>query len=340
MKKKTFIINIFIIIIIAVSIILLVITFLKKGGSMQNSENNVPFSSLDTPVEIKEYASENNEPHKKNIEPLNMIQNTQNEVHDHNPRVVLTGTDMSTPEGVKKTLKQLRYIADSSAGFSEEAIKSMNSGDPLSINGLPDELQPVIKKALEKNKKNGYDEVDDKYAEGIVNITNYLVDTSSLISNIRFTPSKIPDLINFNYNYMGYSFPSTSALGIANLGIQGTVRRVYQKLDKSHILIVQESTLQSGSSNIIKEFVNEQVFGYSAIYAIKKPPSGKTFATLTWTAKDFSFTLYQINSVENAQQILREIGTSLTQINAKKETLTKEADIIPVEESPKVDLPF
>jgi len=231
------------------------------------------------------------------------------------------------------------------AGFSEDAARKLMSGDPddslLSIDSLPDELQSSIKEELEKNNKNGYDEVSEEDAEGIINIVNYIVDTSPTIPNIRFTLSNIPDIINFNYNYIGYSFPNTSVLGTASLGIQGTARRVYQHLDESHILIVQESTLQSGSANLIQEFVNTKAFGYPAIYAIKKTPSDKTYAMLNWRAKDFSYNLYLINSLENAQNILGAIGNSLTEINLKDKVPTQEKSIVPpVEEQPKPNSPF
>ena len=123
-------------------------------------------------------------------------------------------------------------------------------------------------------------------------------------------------------------------------GIQGTARRIFQKLDQSHILIVEESTLQNGSANLIMEFINAQVFGYPAIYAIKKTPSEKKYAVLNWTTKNFSYSLYLVNSIDNAQNILGEIGSSLTEINLEKNIPSKEQDSLPVQEQPKANPPF
>ncbi len=337
MKKKSIIIGI-------VLLAIIVIAYSNKNNSVQSDEDNIIPPQLDAPVETSESSFKQNELNKNTFDPMDVMLNPQNE-KDKKFNELSLSLATSDPEGIERALKILAHQSALDAGFSEDAARKLMSGDPddslLSIDSLPDELQSSIKEELEKNNKNGYDEVSEEDAEGIINIVNYIVDTSPTIPNIRFTLSNIPDIINFNYNYIGYSFPNTSVLGTASLGIQGTARRVYQHLDESHILIVQESTLQSGSANLIQEFVNTKAFGYPAIYAIKKTPSDKTYAMLNWRAKDFSYNLYLINSLENAQNILGAIGNSLTEINLKDKVPTQEKSIVPpVEEQPKPNSPF
>ncbi len=326
-------------------IILLIIAYLNNAGDVQNNEPNLvsPPPALDVPMakNINSFNKENiktlnNEGHNVATDKFNQTDTFDNSYVSLAPSVI---------KQMNEDLESLMLQHTMDMGFSEEAAKKMLSGEPnnsvLSIDSLPAELQPLIKEELEKNKKNGYDEVSKEDSEGIVNIVNYIIDTSPTIPNIRFTLSKIPNIIAYNYNYIGYSFPNTSLLGVTSgQGIQGTARRIFQKLDQSHILIVEESTLQNGSANLIMEFINAQVFGYPAIYAIKKTPSEKKYAVLNWTTKNFSYSLYLVNSIDNAQNILGEIGSSLTEINLEKNIPSKEQDSIPVQEQPKANPPF
>jgi len=345
-----------IIIITAIFIVTLIIAYINIGDSVQNTEDDMSSPPLDSPVETNASSFKKDEINKlsnKSLEPLGVIPNTKDDVDNEESGVVTAdkfsalalSLASSTPEGIDRALEVLSHQIAMDIGFSEEAATKILSGDPndslLSIDSLPEELQTSIKVELEKSKKNGYDEVSEQGAEGITNITNHIVDTSSEIPNIRFVLSKIPDIIVFNYNYIGYSFPNASIMeAVASEGTHGTVRRVFQRLDESHILIVEESTLGSGSANLIQEFVNAQVFGYPAIYAIKKSSSGKTYAMLNWTIKDYSYNLYQINSLDNANNILGAIGNSLTEINVKEKALAEEQDALPVEKQPKLDSPF
>lgn len=344
MKKKNYII-----IITGVVFVLLIVTiaYFNKDDSVQRNEDNISLLSRDALIETSENSFKKDELNQKTLEPVSVISSIPSHIKSEKARKLYElslSLASSDPKEIEEALHILAHQSAVDSGFSEEAARKILSGNPddslLPIDSLPEELQLTIKKELEQSKKNGYDDVSDQDAEGIINIINYIVDTSPLIPDIRFTPSQIPDIINFNYNYIGYSFPNTSVMGTASFGIQGTVRRVYQRLDESHILIVQESTLQSGSANLIEEFVNTQAFGYPAIYAIKKSSSGKKYAMLNWATKDFAYSLYQINSLENAQNILGAVGNSLTEVNLKKEMQIEEKEIIPAKEAAKVNEPL
>ncbi|MCF6345838.1 MAG: hypothetical protein L3J00_05150 [Thiomicrorhabdus sp.] len=341
---------------VGVGVILLTITYLNKNDLTPNNKTGVASYSQDTSMETNTTLlnkGADNILNKKTLESLNSDLNS-NDHMDNDKSAVMTEDEFSPlalslassdPEEIDRALEILSHQMMLDSGFSKEAARKITSGDPndslLSIDSLPEELQSSIKKELENSKKNGYDKVSDQYSEGIINITNHIVDTSPMIPNIRFTLSKIPDIIAFNYNYIGYSFPNTSVLGKSpSLGTQGTTRRVYQKLDESQILIIEESSLQSGSANSIREFVNAQIFGYPAIYAIKKTSSEKKYAMLSWTTKDFAYTLYQINSLDNAQSLLTSVGNSLTELNVKENTQTDEKNTLPVESRPKSNVPF
>ncbi|MCU7907082.1 MAG: hypothetical protein KZQ76_14825 [Candidatus Thiodiazotropha sp. (ex Epidulcina cf. delphinae)] len=91
------------------------------------------------------------------------------------------------------------------------------------------------------------------------------------------------------------------------------------------MLVVEESSTLSGGAVLIKEFVNATVAGQPGIYAIKKSKSGKTYAMLNWTTSNFAYTLYQIDSLDSAKEILTFIGDELTQINYQENETSDEA---------------
>lgn len=203
------------------------------------------------------------------------------------------------------------------SGFTEEGAKSISSGDPenvISIQDMPQELQASILQDFERSKKNGYDDVEDKDADEITGIFNYIVGTAYPIPKLTFQPSNVPVIIPSNFSYLGYTYPNAFVSQSAD-GLYDSVRRVFQSNDSSYSMILEETSLQAGSANLIKEFVNSNVYGYPSIYAIKKSPSGKTYAMLNWSSENYAYSLYQVGSLDNAQNILISLGNSITEAN-------------------------
>ncbi len=160
-------------------IILLIIAYLNNAGDVQNNEPNLvsPPPALDVPMakNINSFNKENiktlnNEGHNVATDKFNQTDTFDNSYVSLAPSVI---------KQMNEDLESLMLQHTMDMGFSEEAAKKMLSGEPnnsvLSIDSLPAELQPLIKEELEKNKKNGYDEVSKEDSEGIVNIVNSLV---------------------------------------------------------------------------------------------------------------------------------------------------------------------
>jgi hypothetical protein len=233
-------------------------------------------------------------------------------------------------EFTKNTKKIEESLED--IGFKEkgvDAIVSKNLDSLLSIKDMPEILRDAVRKELEKSKKNGYDEVDEKDVNEIIGIINVIVGTTTNIPNITFKLSNIPLSIANNYEYIGYTFPNN--LSVNNPNIQhDTVQRVFQRLDSSSVLVIEESSLSSGGAKLVKEFVNSSVNGLPAIYAIKKSNTNKTYAMLNWTTKNFAYSLYQIGNLKDSKPILLYAGNELTKNNLQKDN----SQILPEGDSP------
>ncbi len=347
MRKK-----IMFIVLICIIIVLVIYFFLTTGNKSNDIENSseinhselgkIRLPTVESPLFPKEAEKKPKNTEKKAIkksfEAMHEIEN-----NEQNP---IDNDDIpdSLMKDVLKDIEEnsaLNHQAMLDSGFSEEAAQNIASGNPknlLSIDSMPKELQSSIRKELEKSKKNGYDDVDEKDADEITGVTNYILGTSVSVPNINFSLSIIPQLISANYNYIGYTFPNTYDSQSAN-GVHETVRRVFQRLDSSHILIVEETSLNSGSSNLISEFVNSQVASLPAIYAIKKSPTNKTYAMLNWTTDKFAYSLYQVPPLDNSKNILLSVGSSLTEINKVNNERTENERSVPIQEENE-DAPF
>ncbi|MCU7905991.1 MAG: hypothetical protein KZQ76_09045 [Candidatus Thiodiazotropha sp. (ex Epidulcina cf. delphinae)] len=226
---------------------------------------------------------------------------------------------------IESTSFQQRDLTD--MGFSSEGAEKLASNDPknnlISIEDMPKELQDAVRRELEKSKANGYDDVSDRSADEITGVMNYIVSTSASIPNLRFSLSNIPKAITQNYSYIGYTFPGVTYN--ESVSSYGTVRRVYQRLDSSHLLIVQERGLDNGTkSNLTKEFINTEVNGYPAIYAIKKSPNGNAYAMLDWNIPSYSYVFYFVGPLKNSRNMLGFMGAEISKVNADKNDTSQE----------------
>lgn len=206
------------------------------------------------------------------------------------------------------------------SGFTEESAQKISSGDPknlLSIDEMPDAYRDSISSDLERIKKEGYDEVE--YNDEIFNIMNYLLGTTYPITNLSFSPVTIPSLMHQHYQYMGHTFSGTYLADFhpSNV-IHKSVRRVFQSLDASHLLILEESHFEAGGANLIKEFVNTRILGYPGILMLKKTAAGESYTMLNWAIPHYAFTLYYLstNGSQNTDLLIL-LANSITEVNSR-----------------------
>lgn len=234
------------------------------------------------------------------------------------------GADL--PEDIRKAVLEdvknnnLAYDSIIRSGFSEKAAEKMSSTSPdntISINDMPPEMQESIREELRYILEKGYDEVEDRHADEIIRVRDYMSDNSEEISDrINFELSKIPESVNENYKEIGHAFPNAFVSESEN-GTYDTIRRVFQSnSDSQDLLIIEETSLQSGSANLISEFVNSSVNEYPAIYSIKNTQDGEFYAMLNWTTQGYAYSLYQGGTVnDDTLKVLNSIASSITEVN-------------------------
>lgn len=238
---------------------------------------------------------------KKRIDNHNRIKETSNNKLDVNNGFEGELINIPMPENIlKNAIQELEsdefqkdLLID--IGFDKEGSEKILTEDPknpLSATNLPKDIQESIQNMLKDRKKNGYDKTSDKNTHEITGVMNYIVSTSKSIPNIRFPLSNIPTIVGTNYNYIGYTFSGVFDTQAVE-GTYGSVRRVYNSSDSSHILIIEESANNKhAGAYLIKDFVNTVVNEYPAIYSIKKSPNGKHFALLNWIIPSYTYDLY------------------------------------------------
>lgn len=224
-------------------------------------------------------------------------------------------------DNAMKELRSAEFRKDTllHIGFSEEGAQKISSEDRkklLKIKDLPTKIQKDINQRIAKIKKNGFDETSNKNSDEIINVMNYIISNSKQVDKLRFSLSNISNIILSNYNYMGYTFPGVYSTKTVYASY-GTLRRVFQSNDSSHILIVEEVGLNDNAgSYAIEAFINSKVYGYPSTYLIKKSPNGNTYALLTWLIPNYDFRLYFVGNIDGkTKEILFDIANSLSKIN-------------------------
>lgn len=214
-------------------------------------------------------------------------------------------------------------------GFSQQGSDAITESNPkslLSLEHMPTMLRDALKEELEKSKRNGFDEVSEVDADKITGIMNYIIGSDNTAPNITFSMSNLPGSVIRNYEYIGYTFPNYPTVSDTTVK-SDTIRRVFERHDASSFLIIEESSLASGGATLIREFVNTNVGGLPGIYSIKKSETGKTYAMLNWITSNFAYTLYQVGSLDSANEILSFVGSELTQINYKEDSSSDNGDM-------------
>lgn len=199
------------------------------------------------------------------------------------------------------------------AGYSGNGAELFIKNQPISISQMPKEVQPLLNAVLKEVTEKGYETTDEEEISRITDLENNLTSDDSVIKNLSFEPSKIPESLNEKYRYEGYVYDSVT-YNPDNSQPANTVRRLYRKMDSNGVLVIEESTLENAQSSLVKEFVNASVSDSAAMYAIKKSPSNKEYSLLTWNGAKHSYTLYQYGD-NTTQQELLEIAENLTKIN-------------------------
>lgn len=190
-----------------------------------------------------------------------------------------------------------------SAGYSGGGERSLVKNQAISINEMPEALQPMLKASLSEVREKGYESASEEDIANITDIENNLMEGQSVIKNLSFEPSKIQDDIHETYRYEGYAYDSVTHNPDNSLPAN-SVRRLFRKMDSNGVLIIEESTLQNGHNSLVKEFVNSSVSDKEAMYSIRKSPSNKALSLLTWNGKEHSYTLYHYGDNTTKEELL------------------------------------
>lgn len=151
-----------------------------------------------------------------------------------------------------------------------------------------------------------------------VNAVDYILGTYP-IQSITFSPSNVPQYVTDNYDYLGYTFPSASDGDGLNIK-HGTLWRLYQAKNTSHIIILEESGHgKYAGSYTFKETINDQVLGLPAKYELFKSPNGQSFTMLNWQIKFYGYALHFIG-LPNNNNILMKFAEELTNVNKQKDS--------------------
>lgn len=213
-------------------------------------------------------------------------------------------------------------------GFNKVALAKLDIDNPnenlLSTKDAPQELRHLIEKQLAEDKKRGYSEINDASMSKIINAIHYILGTYP-IKSTTFSPANIPEYVNNNYYYLGYTFPGASYGDGLNIK-HGTLWRLYQAKNASHIILLEESGHGAGigGSYTFKETINESVLNYPAKYELFKSPNGQSFTLLNWDIKSYGFALHFIGLPNNNNKnILIKFGEELTKTNKNKDSALK-----------------
>ena len=213
-------------------------------------------------------------------------------------------------------------------GFNKEAVAKLDADKPyenlLSTKDAPPELRNLIEKQLAGDKKRGYSETSNASMSKIINAIHYILG-SYPIKSTTFSPANIPEYVNNNYDYLGYTFPSASYSGSLNIK-HGTLWRLYQAKNASYIILLEESGhgIGIGGSYAFKETINENVLNYPATYLLFQSPNGLSFTLLTWDIKPYGFALHFIGLPnDDNKNILIKFGEELTKVNKNKDSKLK-----------------
>lgn len=210
------------------------------------------------------------------------------------------------------------------AGFSPAGVDAILSpGTPLRIDDMPAELRSMIEAELAAYRERGYDEVESRRVDDIVNIEKYV--RLEPIKNMPFELSTLPGSIADAYEYIGYTFPN-AIITQSDEETHDTVRRAYKNDDG--LIVVEETSLESGGVNLIEEFVNGYVNESPSSYCVKKTEKGDVYAALTWSVQDRAYVLYQVGAVteETSDQMTSTASgiTTDTIIDTKQEMAGEE----------------
>lgn len=213
-------------------------------------------------------------------------------------------------------------------GFNKEAVAKLDADNPdknlLSTKDAPPELRNLIEKQLAEDKKRGYSEMGNASMSKIINAIHYTLGVYP-IKSTTFSPADVPEYVDNNYDYLGYTFPGASYGDGLNIK-HGTLWRLYQAKNASHVILLEESGhgVGMGGSYTFKETINEKVLNYPAKYELFKSPNGQSFTLLNWSIKPYGFALHFINLPnDDNKNILMKFAEELTKVNKNKNSELK-----------------
>ena len=201
-------------------------------------------------------------------------------------------------------------------------VHSDNPQTTISTADLPPELAKKLNEAVNFKEKNGYERVsdDDVYKE-----KSAIFDLSGTERNIpylAFELSKIPKVLEKFYEYQGYIYPQSMTTTPSYM----SVKRVYKNKSGVDYVVINEETLQHGSSYVLAEFVNANVKGCPAILGEKRAMSGDGYGAINWSNKNYSYTIMRFFATENRTQGLLELASQLALEN-KTTHICVESDV-------------
>lgn len=209
--------------------------------------------------------------------------------------------------------EEFRIHSALNAGYSGGGERLLVKNQPISISQMPAALQPMLKASLSEVMEKGYESASEEDIASITDIENNLMGDESVVENLSFEPSRIPDDIHETYRYEGYAYDSVT-YNPDNSQPANTVRRLFRKLDSKGVLVIEESPLENAHSSLVKEFVNASVSGNDAMYSVRKSPADKSFTLLTWNGNKYSYTLYHYGD-DTIKEELLEVAEKLNSMN-------------------------
>lgn len=334
------------ILIIVTGVVIIVLIYLLKTSENATKTKDISAQNVSTHKTLtlkknqskKQFNSTNSKSEKAHIKNINVNNITDNNFNElpNNQSSPLNEKNVFNKERDNEIMRMAKEEVFSKEfkdkvlvdmGFNEDAIAKLDSNNSednlLSTKDAPPKLRNLISQQLAEDKERGYSLMGNTAMSRRINAVQYILG-SYPIKSTTFSPANIPEYVNNNYDYLGYTFPGASHGDSLNIK-HGTLWRLYQAKNASYIVLLQESGHgKYAGSHTFKETINENVLNYPAKYLLFKAPNGQSFTLLTWKIKFYGFALHFIGLPNNNNKnILMKFGEELTKTNKDKDSELK-----------------
>lgn len=245
----------------------------------------------------------------------------------------LNGATLHTKSGNVKTVSAKDFTYEEQAELAnqqimehfkqqmgEEAFNNSYRGkmfnkDPkvtLNIDDHDPKTAKQLRKDLAFREANGYlllpqDEMDDFHKTKSEIFSNGNPEDSA-----KFELSKLPEYLNNTYEgYTREGIPPTAGSSVK----ASVIRRVFNY--NGSTLLLQEESSKNGSSHFTKEFVNEKIGGYPAVFNTYRSSDGKQIYELEWNTDNHRYSMESISNKPEPEvrKQLRETAEKITELN-------------------------